>query len=263
MTLPRDDIKVNESLTVSIITVCFNAEKHIEKTIKSVLVQTYPRTEYIIVDGASTDNTLTILSKYSSKIKKIISEKDAGVYDAMNKGIKFATGDIVYFLNSDDRLFDNATLSDIVQEFSHAPSTQILCGKVSLTNIPKQFVIKNLPAFDSELKNKFDILQHGICHQRIFTRKEVFNKIGNFNKELKVYGDLNWLLTAFNKNIEIKYIDRYVAFFNIQGMSYQMRNQTALEKIKVIFSINSPLEFIQYVFYCVLKCFKKNKHENI
>jgi glycosyltransferase involved in cell wall biosynthesis len=104
---------------VSIITVCYNSEKTIEDTIKSVINQSYPNIEYIVIDGVSNDNTLAIISKYKDKITKIVSEKDKGIYDAINKGIRLATGDIIANLNSDDFYIDNNVIADVVATFEN------------------------------------------------------------------------------------------------------------------------------------------------
>lgn len=102
---------------ISIITVCYNSEKTIEDTIKSVVSQSYPNIEYIIIDGVSTDNTLEIVNKYQEKISKIISEKDNGLYDAINKGINIASGEIIAILNSDDLYQDNKVIEEVVELF--------------------------------------------------------------------------------------------------------------------------------------------------
>jgi glycosyltransferase involved in cell wall biosynthesis len=104
-------------LKVSIVTVAYNSQQHIEDTIKSVLSQSYNKIEYIIIDGASKDNTINIVNKYKDKISCIISEPDKGIYDAMNKGIDNATGDIIGFLNSDDIFYDNEVVANIVNGF--------------------------------------------------------------------------------------------------------------------------------------------------
>ncbi|HRP58868.1 MAG TPA: glycosyltransferase family 2 protein, partial [Vicingus sp.] len=104
---------------VSIITVCYNSEKTIEDTIKSVANQSYPNIEYIVIDGGSTDNTLAIIDKYKDKISTVISEKDHGIYDAINKGIKLATGDIIANLNSDDFYIDSDVITDVVATFEN------------------------------------------------------------------------------------------------------------------------------------------------
>src|ERR1700761_6569563 len=96
-----------------VITIVYNNAAHSERTILSVLNQTYPNIEYIIVDGLSTDGTLEIIKKYSNKIARLISGKDAGIYDAMNKGLSAATGDYVLFMNSGDELYSANTISDV------------------------------------------------------------------------------------------------------------------------------------------------------
>jgi len=106
-------------IKISIITIAYNSAATIEDTIKSVVNQDYPNVEYIIVDGASKDDTLKIVDKYKGKIAKVISEKDKGIYDAMNKGVKLATGDVVGMLNSDDLLANTNTLSKIAKAFEN------------------------------------------------------------------------------------------------------------------------------------------------
>lgn len=106
-------------MKVSIITVCYNSAETIENAINSVLSQTYQNIEYIIIDGGSDDSTLDLLAKYGSKLSKIISERDNGIYDAMNKGISLATGDIIGILNSDDCYSDIDIINIIVDEFKH------------------------------------------------------------------------------------------------------------------------------------------------
>lgn len=113
-------------MKVSIITVCYNSQATIENTIKSVISQTHSDIEYIIVDGKSGDNTLEIVNKYQDKIAKVISEPDQGIYDAMNKGIKVATGDIVGILNSDDYYVDSEVVSHIVKAFDEKSQTWYL-----------------------------------------------------------------------------------------------------------------------------------------
>jgi glycosyltransferase involved in cell wall biosynthesis len=102
---------------ISVVTVCFNSEKTIEDTIKSVVSQDYPNVEYIIIDGLSSDSTLEIIDRYRDKISKLLSEKDKGIYDAINKGVKLATGEVVAILNSDDLYADSKVLSRVMNLF--------------------------------------------------------------------------------------------------------------------------------------------------
>ena len=104
-------------MKVSIITVCYNSEKTIEKTIKSVLSQNYKDIEYIIIDGGSTDNTINIVNKYKQKIDIFKSEKDRGIYDAINKGIKYSTGSVISILHSDDIFCDKLTINKVISNF--------------------------------------------------------------------------------------------------------------------------------------------------
>ena len=106
-------------MKVSIITVCFNSAETIKDTIESVINQTYKEIEYIIVDGASSDGTMKIVDSYKKRISKIVSEPDDGLYDAMNKGIKIATGDIVGIINSDDFYTSNTIIEKYVKEFKN------------------------------------------------------------------------------------------------------------------------------------------------
>jgi glycosyltransferase involved in cell wall biosynthesis len=117
---------------ISIITVCYNSERTIERTIQSVLAQNCKNVEYIIVDGLSTDNTLSIINTYASKIDVIISEKDSGIYDAINKGIKNAKGDIVGILNADDVFNDDNVLSTILDTFNSNKNLESIIGDIIL-----------------------------------------------------------------------------------------------------------------------------------
>src|SRR5690606_38456206 len=113
----------------SVITVVYNHVRDIERTLLSVLGQTYPNIEYIIVDGASTDGTLDILKNYESRFAKLISERDQGIYDAMNKGLHHATGDYVLFMNAGDEIYSNDTVSKI---FAHEPDADIYYGETEM-----------------------------------------------------------------------------------------------------------------------------------
>ena len=120
---------MNKKPLISIITVCKNSELTIEKTIKSVINQNYQNIEYILIDGKSTDKTLSIIKKYKKKIKKIVSENDKGIYDAFNKGLKLAKGDLIGFVNSDDILIQNA-LSILVKYYNNYPDKDFFFGSV-------------------------------------------------------------------------------------------------------------------------------------
>lgn len=117
-------------MKISIITVCYNSESTIRDTIESILAQTYSDIEYIIVDGASSDGTMAIVDEYKDFIATVVSEPDKGIYDAMNKGIELATGDVVGILNSDDFYQNNDAIQDIVCQFNSFPDSDLVFGDV-------------------------------------------------------------------------------------------------------------------------------------
>ena len=198
-------------LKFSIITVCYNSEKTIERTLRSVLCQTYTSIEYIIVDGYSTDATVEIIKKYASLFEKKsieykwISEKDTGIYDAMNKGVSMASGDYLNFLNSDDCFSESEVLQKVSQELSKTKS-DVLCGAVNFI-IPQFNDKKKLSYPHVILKKMFFGMR---CpHQGIFYNKNIFIKIGNYDTFYKIIADQEHLLRimiAGEKIITIPFI---------------------------------------------------------
>ena len=237
-------------MKVSVITVCYNANDCIENAIKSVLSQTYKNIEYIIVDGKSTDGTLNIIDNYRDRISKVISEKDKGIYDAMNKGIQIAIGDVIYFLNSDDRLYDKDVIFDVVNEFNNNPHVGLIYGKVRPVDVPQELApyVKEYKIIEKNVR----FLKEGLCHQSIFTKKWVFDKAGYFDIRYKVYADFDWLLSVYNYPVKLKFIDRYVVTYYYQGYSYQNLNRASRERIAIIYKYFSLPIFLFYVLRYVL-----------
>ena len=234
-------------MKISIITVCYNAQMYIEKTIQSVLDQTYPEIEYIIVDGASTDNTLAIVNKYKEKISKIISEKDDGMYYAMNKGIAESSGDILYFLNSDDQLYDHDVIQNVVTLFGENSNVEMVRGNIKFINIPDgEHVIVNDHRF-AQLKTRRDLFTKlNFSHQGIFAKRSVFNKVGGFNLAYKLGADFDWFLRCYKAPIQIKYADIFIAFYNAQGLSQIKKMESLIERVKVVYKNSSLFEFFFY-----------------
>jgi len=211
---------------VSIITVCFNSVNDIENAVLSVLNQTFQDYEYIIIDGASTDGTLDILKKYENRITKIVSEKDAGIYDAMNKGLEISSGEWIYFLGSDDVLYNDNILDEVFVN-SNYEKYDFIYGDV---------IFKNSGFKHSGEFSKFRIINENICHQSIFTKKEVFQKLGNFQTKYITYADWVFNIYAFgDRKIKHKYINKIVAVFNENGFSVN-RNDVEFknDKVKII-----------------------------
>jgi len=186
---------------ISIITVVFNAADTIEDTIKSVVNQNYKHIEYIIVDGGSTDGTKEIVNAYKERIRCFVSEKDCGIYDAMNKGIKLATGNFVYFLNSGDLLLVN--LEKIIKYFKNEKS--IIYGD-------SYWIGKHILYYGKT--SKWKIMRKNICHQSIFYPRTVFIQYF-YDLNYKIYADyyLNLSLMA-DKAYNFIYIPVLICYFD-------------------------------------------------
>lgn len=217
-------------MKVSIITVCYNAQDFIENAIRSVLAQDYKKIEHIIVDGESTDGTMDIIYKYRYYIDRIISEKDRGIYDAMNKGIKASSGDIIYFLNADDRFYNIRVISDVVEQFVQNQDISLLYGNVVyVSNNNKTETIKRFAKI-----SRRTIIHEDLCHQSVFAKRSLFEKIGLFNLQYKICADYDWLLKVFLKSkYPVFYFDRIIAYFYYGGRHFQWEDEQKKERLKV------------------------------
>jgi glycosyltransferase involved in cell wall biosynthesis len=201
---------------ISIITVVKNAESTIEETILSVINQKYSSYEYIIIDGGSTDSTISIIQKYSKYISYFVSEPDKGIYDAMNKGISISKGEWLYFLGSDDIFFNDNVLNNVFLNKEYN-DFDVIYGNVLMKQ--SQLI------FDGE----FDLLKHfhkSVCQQAIFYRKVVFN-LERFNIKYITTADyvfnINHLSKNYNKWV---YLTDTIAIYNESGASFQKRDES-------------------------------------
>lgn len=185
------------AIKISIVTVVRNNEQYIEDCIKSVLSQDYPHIEYIVIDGASTDGTLDVVKRYSSHIQKIVSEKDLGIYDAMNKGIQLATGDIVGILNSDDLFESNYVISSVAKSFIESRCDCLYGDLLYVDRInPKRVLRKWYSGKFSLGKFKWGWMPP---HPTFYVRKEIFQKYGLYRLELKIAADYELMLRYLEK----------------------------------------------------------------
>jgi glycosyltransferase involved in cell wall biosynthesis len=179
-------------LKISIITVTFNSAKTIEGTIESVLSQKCPNIEYIIIDGGSTDGTVQIIERYQKRISKWISEKDHGMYDAMNKGISIATGDVIGILNSDDVYMNAYVVSDLMA-LMHAKKAQVVFADLILVDSSNQNRI--IRYYDSgrfhPSKFKFDWMP---AHPTVFVKRELYQRVGKFSTTYQIAADYEMLI---------------------------------------------------------------------
>ena len=201
-------------MKISIITITFNAADTISKCLESVQSQTYREIEHIIVDGLSSDNTLAIVNKFNH-ISTIISEPDNGIYDAINKGILAATGDIIGLLNADDIFYDDNSLKLIVNRFER--STQAVFGDLIYTN--KNERIKRFWKGSNFKKGSF---KRGWmpAHPTFYCRRSIFKKYGLYDDTFKIAGDFELMLRFFEKyNIRSKYIPNTIVNMKVGGVS--------------------------------------------
>ncbi|MDJ0579619.1 glycosyltransferase family 2 protein [Crocosphaera sp.] len=203
-------------MKISIITVCKNAETTIKKAIESVINQTYSDIEYIVVDGNSRDKTKEIINQYKTHISQWVSEPDTGIYNAMNKGIKLATGDFIYFLNSDDYLLDNNVIQDVVNYLIKSPHCDVIYGNLEARDKENKTLVK-----PPQPEKILDWMIYGsMPHQATFAKVNVFEKYGLFNEEYKIVADVAWYLNLLQyTNINWHYYPRTIASYALDGLS--------------------------------------------
>ena len=191
---------------ITIITVTKNSEKFIERNIQSVIGQSYKNYEHIIIDGNSSDKTMEIVNKYKDKIAKIVSEDDAGLYEAMNKGVALAKGDIVGILNSDDFYANDQVISNIIEIFTKDPSLEACYA--DLIYVDRYKTSKIIRYFKS---SKFEqgLFSKGWSppHPTFFVRRSVYEKFGLFNLNYRIASDIDLMIRFFEiHKIKTKYV---------------------------------------------------------
>ena len=203
-------------MKISIITVCYNSAATLEETIKSVLSQSYPNIEYIIVDGASTDATPEILNRYADKISRIISEPDKGIYDAMNKGLHVAQGDVIGILNSDDLYHDPKVLENVVKAFQS--DIDGLCTNVEIFDPTPDKVIRFYSC--TKWRPWMFRIGHQPPHPGFFARKAAYAKVGDFDTTYMLAADFDFLLRfIFKHKLKMKYVPRVSVSMRSGGAS--------------------------------------------
>jgi len=210
-----ENIKTNKPL-ISIITVVYNADYLIEKTILSVINQTYENKEHIIIDGNSKDKTLEIIKKYDNYISYWLSEDDNGLYDAMNKGLGHASGDYVLFLNAGDTFYENNTLENIFSSLSYSPD--IIYGETMI--VDKDFNEIGLRRLKTPDKLTWKSFRMGmlVCHQSIFIKRSITEP---YDTRYKITADYEWVLRMLTKSKSIYNSGKIISKFLDGGLNKQ------------------------------------------
>ena len=215
---------------LSIITITYNAEKVLERTIKSVINQTYNNIEYIIVDGKSTDKTLNIIKKYEKHITKWISEPDEGLYDAMNKGIDLATGDYIQFLNAGDELSYENVITEVFQKCAGADLIYGYTLRVNDDKTTYKGWHKKTP-LPEELSDKSFLNGMVICHQAMIVKTSIAPK---YDLQWKLVADIDWAIRLLRKVKTKCLADFTIIYFLEGGISKQNLKASLKERWKLL-----------------------------
>ena len=221
-------------MKISIITVVYNNEKTIKEAIESVFSQTYSDIEYIIIDGNSIDKTVQLINEYSDQLGFFISEKDKGIYDAMNKGINAAKGDVIGILNSDDLYQDINVIETVMNQFNQYPSIDIVYGDlvyVKSDNVNK--VVRNWKS--NPYYNRFFENGNVPPHPSLFVKKSVYETAGLFNLDFRLAADYEFMLRIFKKhNFKSKYINKVIVKMRLGGATNQSFLNIKRQNIEIL-----------------------------
>ncbi len=214
-------------LKLSVITVVYNNARDIERTMLSVLNQTYANIEYVLIDGLSNDGTLDIIKKYQDKIK-LISEKDKGIYDAMNKGLAAATGDYVLFMNSGDELYAPNTVAKV---FAAADDADIYYGETEMIDDNGQSLGQRRHKAPENFTWRSFKYGMNVSHQAIYIKRSL---VEPYDSRYHLSADIDWIIRAAKKAKRIVRVEGYVAKYLVGGMSKQKHRQSLAERFDIM-----------------------------
>jgi len=217
---------------ISIITITYNAEQVLEKTMLSVLQQSNHDFEYIIIDGNSKDASVSIIKKYEQKIAeggfpgvnntqfKWISEPDQGIYDAMNKGIKHSTGEFVWFMNAGDKIYSSETLQQIQELLDIEPECDFIYGQSIMIDQEDHEIGERHKIAPRVIHKKTFLQGLVVCHQSVLVHKNI---VSEYNLTYRIASDYDWTIRAVEKSVCQGYIDQYLSKFMTAGISSQQK----------------------------------------
>lgn len=236
-----------ELMKITIVTVCYNSEVTIEETIQSVALQTYPNIEYIIVDGGSKDTTLSIIKKYDLVISKWVSEPDKGLYDAMNKAISMATGDVIGLINSDDLFCDHNALQKVIDVFKKNKNLDSVYA--DLFYVSQHDTNKIVRRWVTGKQRSFKYGWHP-AHPTFYIKKSVYDQYGLFDLSFKLAADFEIMLRFLDKHkINTTYLPAPLVKMRLGGETNKSFKNIYYQNIECIRAFNKNNIKVAKFFY--------------
>jgi len=253
----RDNLNHTNTKKLSVITVTYNAEHTLERTLKSVREQTYPAIEHIIVDGNSNDGTVALIHRYENERLKWISEPDKGLYDAMNKGIKMATGDYLCFLNAGDTFYDTDTVQKIFASIDENHSPDILYGETAIVDDNGRFLhMRRLQAPKNLTWKSF---KHGmvVCHQAFIVKREL---VEPYDLSYRFSADFDWCIRMMKKAKNIYNTDLILVDYLNAGMTTANRKASLRERYRIMEKHYGKVStFLYHIWFVIRAIIKPEK----
>ena len=216
------------SPTLTVITVVYNSANNIERTLLSVINQSYPHIEYIVIDGASTDGTVDIIGQYAGRIARFISEPDNGIYDAMNKGLALATGDYVLFMNAGDEIYCADTVAEV---FATVPDADIYYGETEMFDADWQSIGLRRHAIPQRFNWKSFRYSMNVSHQAIYIRRSITSP---YDVRYHLSADIDWVIRAAKAAGKTVNTNRIVAKYLTGGMSKRRHWPSLRERFQIL-----------------------------